>query len=1030
MIMADYRRRITREKGSYMSIVRRTVLVLIVVLLSSLPVAASAHAEVPIVLQGETDPAPNGQVTEDILVWIVPEAPTQAARGEEISVVVKSVWIPGTNPVGWEYDLTYDPSLLTFVRAEPVLPAVTPQTTIPCTAAFNDQGDHVATAIACGPFVAVSLAEYWFQVNNSAEGSIVVDVNNAIVIGSDLSTVPSMGQSDSIDIIDVFELGVCGDHNGDGDVTVLDAVLNLFYIVGDSQTTSDQRFLADVDRDGLTTVIDVITILRHIVGLTAISSCGPPEHVRECPQGPSVTIGEPLIGDADWAQHPNNVLIYDVTADLNGEGEIWAEYWPLGSSAPKLSSQRTSVDTHHELQIMRLRADTTYCIQVYALPTAAGPTAQVNPIPDLRGGTFTTASLPTELEAGTFAAIEGRLTSELTAITHPVTGFSGVIMIDQDGELVWYREGPGSGIEQKPNYNLLIGPENRNTLTEIRPDGTIVNQITDIVDGEICANGRWHHEMLYIGDDKALTIGSEVGPFTFDAAAAAAARGFVTVADETLGELITSPLGLGGTVRDQTGDTIELWDIDAGTITRLISLFDVLDPTVERTLASSATGGGFFRLCDKSIAPEDWSHANALWKLQDGNIMMSARHLNAVIAMDTDADQIVWQLGGVGSHFTFPDPSDRFYHQHSPKELANGNILLFDNGNTRPEAEGGEYTRALELELDFDNLTATKVWEYRHSPDLFAFCCSNVTRLDNGNSLLVFGSTFEADNCCRMYVLAEADPIGGTVARTIVSAPGKNVQYRVYPFDTINGEFELAQEPPETVEGLMLWIEADAIGGVDDGDPVGTWVDKSGNGRHATQSASVTRPTFRAGVANGMPGVEFDGIDAFMSVASLPIPSDTTIFVVATNTEQNSGGSVFRPILAASNDPFSPTGNGYGLGYRRSGASGFTAAIGDGTSQTNLNHLNASTGLAELHTFTKSGTSGTMYLNGSEVASTVFNRTSGFHTGSYNLGRDINNTSRTYKGTILEIIVYNQTLTTAERTTIEAYLGIKYGLFQ
>jgi len=45
------------------------------------------------------------------------------------------------------------------------------------------------------------------------------------------------------------------------------------------------------------------------------------------------------------------------------------------------------------------------------------------------------------------------------------------------------------------------------------------------------------------------------------------------------------------------------------------------------------------------------------------------------------------------------------------------------------------------------------------------------------------------------------------------------------------------------------------------------------------------------------------------------------------------------------------------------------------------------------------------------------------------LGRDTNNVSRIYKDTILEIIVYNRALTTAEHTTIEAYLGDKFGLF-
>jgi len=36
------------------------------------------------------------------------------------------------------------------------------------------------------------------------------------------------------------------------------------------------------------------------------------------------------------------------------------------------------------------------------------------------------------------------------------------------------------------------------------------------------------------------------------------------------------------------------------------------------------------------------------------------------------------------------DPSDKFYHQHFARILADGHLLLFDNGNGRPASEGAK----------------------------------------------------------------------------------------------------------------------------------------------------------------------------------------------------------------------------------------------------------------------------------------------------------------------------------------------------
>jgi hypothetical protein len=107
----------------------------------------------------------------------------------------------------------------------------------------------------------------------------------------------------------------------------------------------------------------------------------------------------------------------------------------------------------------------------------------------------------------------------------------------------------------------------------------------------------------------------------------------------------------------------------------------------------------------------------------------------------------------------------------------------------RPAEEGGPYSRALELELDFNTMEARKVWEYRHEPDLAAQCCSSTQRLANGNTLVDFGINPGDDICCRTFTLVEVDSAGNAVSVIEASSPGIAAQYRAYALDSINGEF-------------------------------------------------------------------------------------------------------------------------------------------------------------------------------------------------------------------------------------------------
>lgn len=58
-----------------------------------------------------------------------------------------------------------------------------------------------------------------------------------------------------------------GDPNGDGDITVQDAIMVLRSVVGLVELNEDQTLAADVDGSGLVDVNDAILILRYVVGL-------------------------------------------------------------------------------------------------------------------------------------------------------------------------------------------------------------------------------------------------------------------------------------------------------------------------------------------------------------------------------------------------------------------------------------------------------------------------------------------------------------------------------------------------------------------------------------------------------------------------------------------------------------------------------------------------------------------------------------------------------------------------------------------
>ena len=75
--------------------------------------------------------------------------------------------------------------------------------------------------------------------------------------------------------------------------------------------------------------------------------------------------------------------------------------------------------------------------------------------------------------------------------------------------------------------------------------------------------------------------------------------------------------------------------------------------------------------------------------------------------------------------------------------------------------------------------------------------------------------------------------------------------------DSTYGEISGPIEPDEL--SLNLWVKADQITGVADGDPLDLWEDQSENGFDFT-AAGGQRPTYNTNVQNGLPGVNFTGV--------------------------------------------------------------------------------------------------------------------------------------------------------------------------
>ncbi len=128
----------------------------------------------------------------------------------------------------------------------------------------------------------------------------------------------------------------------------------------------------------------------------------------------------------------------------------------------------------------------------------------------------------------------------------------------------------------------------------------------------------------------------------------------------------------------------------------------------------------------------DWPHLNTVEILPDGptaskdhrfrrgNLLLCGRHIDTVFVVDRNTGSVVWAWG----------PGE-LLGPHMPTMLANGHLIIYDNGHNVSRSVRG-YTRILEM----DPLSGEIVWSYQSPSNFFSPSRGSAELLPNGNCLI------------------------------------------------------------------------------------------------------------------------------------------------------------------------------------------------------------------------------------------------------------------------------------------------------
>ncbi len=341
------------------------------------------------------------------------------------------------------------------------------------------------------------------------------------------------------------------------------------------------------------------------------------------------------------------------------------------------------------------------------------------------------AGLPTDLHVTTNEATA----SDVLLLS--LNGKSGqgsfAVAVDRRGRVLWYRRCPkiATVFDRLPNGRLITYDAKLREFLELELDGTVSAHWKN----PDSIGGADSHDFQLLPSGNAMVLGFETHRVD--------SRGHFA-------EGAKRALRFDATVSEVGRDGQLIWRWSSWTrVSEDELVHDPKDPI--------------------DTADYEITHANSIDPLPDGNLLVSFRDMSSVVKISRQTNQILFRFGGKRSDFRIEgDPLGGFARQHDARSIGAGHILLFDNGNFHEPPE----SRAVEYVLDENTRIARFVWEFRHTPPLFAPMGGSARRLANGHTLIawaVAGVVTEVDAGGRTVWEAGREGFGVHAARTAPS---------------------------------------------------------------------------------------------------------------------------------------------------------------------------------------------------------------------------------------------------------------------
>jgi len=175
--------------------------------------------------------------------------------------------------------------------------------------------------------------------------------------------------------------------------------------------------------------------------------------------------------------------------------------------------------------------------------------------------------------------------------------------------------------------------------------------------------------------------------------------------------------------------------------------------------------------------PADVYHCNSIDVNANGDVLISSRHMNAVLFVSKTTGNVVWKLSGTpynkdGAQILTiqGDPEGAFYVQHDARFQPNGDISVFDDHYSALAAVPG-VARGVEYALDLGAGTAHVVWQYQGAAS--SYLMGSFRRYADGTNLIGWGWYTGPAN----LAFTEVDAAGQDLLDMVFVSPG-NWSYR------------------------------------------------------------------------------------------------------------------------------------------------------------------------------------------------------------------------------------------------------------